>query len=99
PNGDCKNLPTRRSSDLDANNPNAKPVLIQARVKDLLYAPIDAVENVFYIRTNLDAKNFKVVVVPVATPSKENWKDFIPHKPNALDRKSTRLNSSHEWIP
>ena len=69
---------------LDANNPNAKPVLIQPRIKDLLYAPIDAVENVFYIRTNLDAKNFKVVAVPVATPSKENWKDFIPHKPNAL---------------
>jgi oligopeptidase B len=69
---------------LNANEPKAKAVLIQQRVKDLLYSPTDAVGNLFYIRTNLDAKNFKLVTSPIATPSKENWKDFIEHKPGAL---------------
>ncbi len=69
---------------LNANDPNASPILIQQRVKDLLYSPINAEGNAFYIRTNLDAKNFKIVSAPIANPSKQNWKDFIPHKPNAL---------------
>jgi oligopeptidase B len=78
---------------LDANQPKAKPILIQQRVKDLLYAPTDAVGNEFYIRTNLDAKNFKVVTAPIANPSKENWKDFIPHKPGALLQRAEILKN------
>ena len=69
---------------LDANEPKARPILIQQRVKDLLYSPTDAVGNLFYIRTNLNAKNFKLVTAPIARPSKENWKDLIEHKPGAL---------------
>jgi len=69
---------------LDANEPKAKPILIQQRVKDLLYSPTDAIGNLFYIRTNLNAKNFKLVTAPIARPSKENWKDLIEHKPGAL---------------
>jgi oligopeptidase B len=69
---------------LDANAPGAKPILIQQRKKDLLYSPTDAVGNLFYIRTNLDAKNFKLVTAPITSPSKENWKDLIGHKPGAL---------------
>src|ERR1051326_19111 len=69
---------------LDANNPDARPVLIQSRVKDLLYSPIDVVGNTFYFRTNLDAKNFKVVSAPIESLSRENWKEFIPHRPKAL---------------
>jgi oligopeptidase B len=69
---------------LDANEPKAKPILIQQRVKDLLYSTTDAEGNLFYIRTNLDAKNFKLVTAPIASPSKENWKDLIGHKPGAL---------------
>src|SRR5438067_7831604 len=69
---------------LDGNNPVARPVLIQQRVRDLLYSPVDVVGNALYIRTNLAAKNFKVVSAPIASPSKENWNDFIPHKPKAL---------------
>ncbi|MFZ1700709.1 MAG: S9 family peptidase [Pyrinomonadaceae bacterium] len=35
----------------------------------------------FYIRTNKDAENFKVVRAPASDPSEKNWKDFIPHNP------------------
>ena len=35
----------------------------------------------FYILTNKDAENFKVVKAPAADPSEGNWKDFIAHNP------------------
>ncbi|MGD9587533.1 MAG: S9 family peptidase [Pyrinomonadaceae bacterium] len=35
----------------------------------------------FFIRTNKDAENFKVMRVSQADPSEEYWKDFIPHNP------------------
>lgn len=33
----------------------------------------------FFIITNKDAENFKVVRAPLNDPSEANWKDFIPH--------------------
>jgi oligopeptidase B len=42
---------------------------------------VDHYENQFYITTNKDAKNFRVVTVPVADPSEKNWKTFIAHNP------------------
>jgi oligopeptidase B len=35
----------------------------------------------FYIATNKDAENFKVVRAPANDPSEKNWKDFIPYDP------------------
>lgn len=35
----------------------------------------------FYIRTNKDAENFKVMRVGQEDPSEANWKDYIPHNP------------------
>jgi oligopeptidase B len=37
--------------------------------------------NRFYITTNKDAKNFRVVSAPVDDPSEKNWKTFIPYNP------------------
>ncbi|HEX5668436.1 MAG TPA: S9 family peptidase [Chitinophagaceae bacterium] len=69
---------------LDANNPGAPLVMIQPRQKDLLYS-VDAYEgNIFHILTNRDAKNFKLVTAPIASPALQNWKDLIPHKDSAL---------------
>jgi len=38
----------------------------------------------FYIRTNRDAKNFRIVTAPVATPVPKHWTTFIPHRPDVL---------------
>jgi oligopeptidase B len=38
----------------------------------------------FLIVTNDDAKNFRLMETPVATPSKEFWRDLIPHRPGVL---------------
>jgi oligopeptidase B len=37
--------------------------------------------DLFYIRTNKGAKNFRVVTAPVARPSETNWKELVPHRP------------------
>ncbi|RLD28125.1 MAG: oligopeptidase B [Bacteroidetes bacterium] len=64
---------------LDANTPSAKWQIVQPREKDLLYG-IDHYEDSFYIRTNLDAKNFRLVKTPITATTKENWADVIPHR-------------------
>ncbi|MBL7698679.1 MAG: S9 family peptidase [Chitinophagaceae bacterium] len=68
---------------LDANNPKADFKILQPRMKDVLY---DAVEQngKFLIRTNLDAKNFRLMEAPVESPSVENWKEVIPHRKDVL---------------
>ncbi|MER3472354.1 MAG: oligopeptidase B [Chitinophagaceae bacterium] len=66
------------ASYLDANNPEAKPIIIQARTPNLEYS-VDYYEgSVFHIRTNKNAKNFKLVTAPIANPGMANWKDVIP---------------------
>lgn len=68
---------------IDANDPGMEPVVIQARTRGLEYHPTD-VGNVFYILTNDNAKNFKLVAAPVAAPGKKNWKDIVPHRADVL---------------
>jgi oligopeptidase B len=41
----------------------------------------DFYNNDFYITTNKDAENFKVVRAPLSDPSEKNWADFIAHNP------------------
>ncbi len=64
---------------LDANTPNGEFKIIQPRTRGLEYA-VDHFGDYFYIRTNLDALNFKLVKTPVAKTTKENWVDVIPHR-------------------
>ncbi|WP_346882294.1 S9 family peptidase [uncultured Algibacter sp.] len=64
---------------LDANTPNGEWKIIQSREKDLEYS-VDHYEDYFYIRTNLDAKNFKLVKTPINKTEKEHWVDVIPHR-------------------
>jgi oligopeptidase B len=41
-------------------------------------------EGLFYIRTNRDAKNFRLVTVPVSDASSKNWKELIANRPDVL---------------
>jgi oligopeptidase B len=40
--------------------------------------------NHFFIWTNQEAENFKLVEVPVSEPSIENWREVIPHREDTL---------------
>ena len=45
---------------------------------------IEADDNYFYIQTDLNAPNNKIVTAPLDKPEVENWKDFIPETKNVL---------------
>lgn len=68
---------------LDANNPDGEWQIIQPRERNLLYQP-DHFGDHFYIRTNLDATNFKLVKTPVNATTKDNWEDVITHREDVL---------------
>ena len=38
-------------------------------------------EGLFYVRTNKEAKNYRLVTAPDADPSMKNWKELLPHRP------------------
>ncbi len=42
---------------------------------------VDFYNGEFYITTNNDAENFRVMRVPVDNPGEKNWKEFIAHNP------------------
>ena len=75
---------SRESRYVDANNPSASPIIIQARTKNLEYFPSYYEGNVFHIYTNRDAANFKIVTAPIKNPSVSNWKDLVPHDKNVF---------------
>ena len=65
---------------LPANMPTAELKVISPREPDHEY-DIDHRGNLFYIRTNKGAKNFRVVTAPDSNPGQQNWKEFIAHRP------------------
>ena len=45
---------------------------------------VDHLRDLFYVRTNDQGKNFRLVTAPVNNPQKENWKEVIPHRRNVM---------------
>ncbi len=68
---------------LDANNSSASFQLIHPRTTGVLYE-IDHHSDYFYIVTNEEAINFKLMKTLVASPAKENWQTVIPHREDVL---------------
>lgn len=68
---------------LDADTPDGQWRVIQPRTANLEYS-IDHFEDNFYIVTNLDAKNFRLMKCPLDNTTKENWTDVIPHRTDVL---------------
>ncbi len=65
---------------LAADNPAGQFKIIAPRRPGHEY-DVTHYEGQFYITTNKDAKNFRVVTAPVSDPSEKNWKPFIDHNP------------------
>jgi oligopeptidase B len=66
-----------------ADQPAGEWQLIAPRVHDQEYYVDDQGDH-FFIRSNKDGRNFEVLTAPVVTPSRENWKPFIPHRDNVM---------------
>ncbi|MDQ3017831.1 MAG: S9 family peptidase, partial [Bacteroidota bacterium] len=68
---------------LDAKNPNGEFTLFQPRIRGLEYG-IEHFNDIWYIRTNKDAKNFRLMKTPEAKTSQENWTEVIPNRDDVL---------------
>jgi len=68
---------------LASANPGGAFKVLLPREKGHKY-DVEHREGTFYIRTNKDAKNFRIVTAPVATPEPKHWKTFIAHRPDVL---------------
>jgi oligopeptidase B len=84
---------------LPAGNPNGEWKTILARQPDHEY-DVEHRGDLFYIRTNKGAKNFRVVTAPVSDPAEKNWKEFVAHRP-AIKIEGIDLFADHavmsEW--
>jgi oligopeptidase B len=66
-----------------AGQPNSAPKLMLARQEGHEYYA-DHIGNSFYIRTNDQGKNFRLVTAPVDDPQKKNWKELLPHRKDVM---------------
>jgi oligopeptidase B len=65
---------------IPADKPMEAARVILPREADHEYS-VDHRGDLFYIRTNKGAKNFRLVTAPVADPQTKNWKEIIAHRP------------------
>ena len=68
---------------LDANKPAGNFTLFQPRMKEVLYN-VTALDDRFLIRTNWNARNFKLMECPMDKTRSEYWKEVIPHRDEVL---------------
>lgn len=68
---------------LDAGQPGGKFKEFSPRERGLEYS-IDHFNDKFYIVTNLDAQNFRLMETPVNKTEKVNWKEKIAHRKDTL---------------
>ncbi|HCZ37068.1 MAG TPA: oligopeptidase B, partial [Cytophagales bacterium] len=68
---------------LDANTPDGKFKEFTPRERGLEYS-IEHYKDKFYVVTNLDALNFRLMETPDTKTAKVNWKDKIPHRKDTL---------------
>jgi oligopeptidase B len=75
----CDNITTSEVRYLDADKPRDLSTVFQNRQRGVEYS-LNHHEDTFYIVTNEDAKNFKLMAAPVSTPDKVHWSEVIPHR-------------------
>lgn len=68
---------------VSADNPDEEFKIFQPRERDLEYS-VEHFQDKFYIKTNLNAKNFKLMSTPIEKTAKENWTDVIEHRDDVL---------------
>ena len=68
---------------INANQPNDPLVVFQPRMKEVLYS-VDHANDRFYIRTNQQAKNFKIVTCTEDKTGESCWEELIAHRQEVL---------------
>lgn len=68
---------------LDTTNPNGEFKLFEPRERNHEYG-IDHYGDKFYIVTNWNAKNFRLMETPVSQTGRAHWKEVIAHRDDVL---------------
>lgn len=68
---------------LPADQPEADFRVFQPRQRGLEYS-LEHHSGHFFIRTNLDAVNFRLMKTPVGVTGLENWREIVPHRADTL---------------
>ena len=68
---------------IDADTPDGEWKVVQSRERGLEYG-VSHYGDHFYIKTNLDAKNFRLMKTPTNASSKENWEEVIGNRDDVL---------------
>ncbi|GAC1371930.1 MAG: oligopeptidase B [Hymenobacter sp.] len=66
---------------VDAGTPAAPPKVLLPREKDHLYQ-VEHLGDKFYIRTNWQAPNYRLMTTPIANTAKTAWQDALPRHPD-----------------
>lgn len=68
---------------IPADQPDSEFQIFQARERDLEYN-IDHFGDSWYVITNMDAQNFRLMRTDLDKTSKENWEEVIAHRSDVL---------------
>lgn len=68
---------------LPINNPTGDLTVFQPRMKNVLYN-VDADDKTFYITTNKEALNFKIMKAAFDKTDADHWQEWITHRKNIL---------------
>jgi oligopeptidase B len=77
------NVAKERTSEfryLPIDQPTAESKVIEPRRRGVIY-DVDHVGDQFFIRTNLDAPDFRLMSAPEATPAASHWREIVPEEP------------------
>jgi len=77
------NISEERTSEcryLPIDQPMGELEVIEPRRQGVIYE-VDHVGDAFFIRTNLDAADFRLMSVPQATPTALYWREIVPEEP------------------
>ena len=77
------NIDEERTSEfryLPADQPAGELKVIEPRRGGLIYEA-DHLGDQFFIRTNLDAPDFRLMTAPQATPAAQHWSQIVPEEP------------------
>ena len=79
---------------VDLDFPAAPLRLIEPRRPGVRYQAMDH-GDCFYIRTNRNARDFKIVVAPSDAPRAENWRDWVAHRDGRFIAEATLFK---DWL-
>lgn len=68
---------------LPADQPDADFQVFHPRQRGLEYS-LEHHGGYFFVRTNLDAVNFRLMKTPVGATALENWQEVVPHRADTL---------------